>query len=280
MSARPSRSMPTMSGCRSSARRRRSRFCRRSARTTGRRVQSMRSVHLQRGEVVRIGSLTGGAVLYVAVEGGFDIEPVLGSLSTYIRGGFGGWQGRALVAGDWLPLCRASASEREDCELVGLDLSPPRAFSHHPRTAGRLFRRPARSLRSSAPNTWSRPAPTAWACGSTATGSITPGIQHRLRRHRARLDPGTGQRPADRAARRPADHRRLSEDRDRHLRRSAGARPRADRRENRLRAGLDRRRAQALRRELVAEIDGIRRSDRAAQADRRRRRRRRCSTAI
>jgi biotin-dependent carboxylase-like uncharacterized protein len=96
--------------------------------TTGQRVQSMRSVHLQRGEVVQIGSLTGGAVLYVAVEGGFDIEPVLGSLSTYIRGGFGGWQGRALVAGDWLPLCRATASDREDRELVGLDLSPPARF--------------------------------------------------------------------------------------------------------------------------------------------------------
>ena len=96
--------------------------------TAGRRIQCMRSIHLQRGEVVQIGSLTGGAVLYVAVEGGFDIQPVLGSLSTYIRGGFGGWQGRALVAGDWLPLCRTSASDREDCELIGLDLSPPARF--------------------------------------------------------------------------------------------------------------------------------------------------------
>jgi biotin-dependent carboxylase-like uncharacterized protein len=94
----------------------------------GRYVQSMRSVRVQRGEVVRIGSLIGGAVLYVGVEGGFDIQPVLGSLSTYIRGGFGGWQGRALVAGDWLPLCQARASEREECELAGLDLSPPPRF--------------------------------------------------------------------------------------------------------------------------------------------------------
>ncbi len=95
---------------------------------SGRPVLSMRSIRLQRGEVVRIGSLTGGAVLYVAVEGGFDIQSVLGSRSTYIRGSFGGWQGRALVAGDWLPLCRPRASDREECALIGLDLSPPARF--------------------------------------------------------------------------------------------------------------------------------------------------------
>jgi allophanate hydrolase subunit 2 len=43
----------------------------------GRRVETMRSIRLHRGEIVRIGSLSEGAVLYVAVEGGFDIEPVL-----------------------------------------------------------------------------------------------------------------------------------------------------------------------------------------------------------
>src|SRR5712691_6553519 len=62
------------------------------AATSGNRIEPMRSIRLRRGEVVRVGSLTGGAVLYIAVEGGFDIAPVLGSVSTYIRGGFGGWQ--------------------------------------------------------------------------------------------------------------------------------------------------------------------------------------------
>jgi biotin-dependent carboxylase-like uncharacterized protein len=67
-------------------------------------------------------------VLYVAVEGGFDIAPVLGSVSTYIRGGFGGWQGRALKAGDTLPLVRSTASERDEWRIDGLDLSPPARF--------------------------------------------------------------------------------------------------------------------------------------------------------
>ena len=95
---------------------------------SGRPVNRGRSVRVRRGEVVQIGSLTGGAVLYVAVEGGFDIHPVLGSVSTYIRGRFGGWQGRALIAGDWLPLCRPSASDREEYELPDLDLAPPPRF--------------------------------------------------------------------------------------------------------------------------------------------------------
>jgi biotin-dependent carboxylase-like uncharacterized protein len=96
--------------------------------TDGRRVELMRSIRLRRGEVVRIGSLSGSAVLYVAVEGGFDIAPVLGSVSTYIRGGFGGWHGRALREGDRLPLCFYHASDREDFRLDGLDLSLPPRF--------------------------------------------------------------------------------------------------------------------------------------------------------
>ena len=89
------------------------------------RMRTMRTFRLRRGEVIRIGSLSRGAVLYLSVEGGFDIEPVLGSLSTYLRGGFGGWEGRALVAGDRLPLRNARASEREEWELQGIDFNPP-----------------------------------------------------------------------------------------------------------------------------------------------------------
>jgi biotin-dependent carboxylase-like uncharacterized protein len=96
--------------------------------TVGQSVGTMRSVRLNRGEVVRIGSLTGGAVLYVAVEGGFDIAPVLGSQSTYIRGGFGGWHGRALQAGDHLPLARERASDRLDHRLESLELGWPKRF--------------------------------------------------------------------------------------------------------------------------------------------------------
>jgi biotin-dependent carboxylase-like uncharacterized protein len=95
---------------------------------TGTRIGTMRSIRLNRGAVVRIGALSGAAVLYLAVEGGFDIAPVLGSVSTYIRGGFGGLHGRALVAGDRLPLARNAASERAETRLDGFSLKPPPRF--------------------------------------------------------------------------------------------------------------------------------------------------------
>jgi len=96
-----------------------------AAANVGMRIDTMRSVLLRRGEAVRIGSLTGGAVLYVAAEGGFNIEPVLGSVATDIRGGIGGWQARALIAGDRLPLCRVRAGERDEWRIDGLDLAAP-----------------------------------------------------------------------------------------------------------------------------------------------------------
>jgi biotin-dependent carboxylase-like uncharacterized protein len=65
------------------------------AATGGERVTGLHSMRLRRGQALRIGALTGGTVLYLAVEGGFDIAPVLGSVATDIRGGMGGWQGRA-----------------------------------------------------------------------------------------------------------------------------------------------------------------------------------------
>lgn len=94
------------------------------AATSGNRVATMQSLRLRRGEALRIGALTGATVLYVAVEGGFDIAPVLGSVSTDIRGGFGGWQGRALAAGDRLPLRQPRASERGEVCLEGLSIRP------------------------------------------------------------------------------------------------------------------------------------------------------------
>jgi biotin-dependent carboxylase-like uncharacterized protein len=91
---------------------------------SGRRVEPLQSMRLRRGEALRIGALTGATALYVAVEGGFDIAPVLGSVSTDVRSGIGGWQGRALAAGDRLPLRRPRAGEREEVCLEGFNVRP------------------------------------------------------------------------------------------------------------------------------------------------------------
>jgi biotin-dependent carboxylase-like uncharacterized protein len=61
---------------------------------------------------------TAGAWCYVAVAGRIDLAPVLGSLSTHTRSGIGGLDGRALAAGDRLPIAEARALEPAAGRLV------------------------------------------------------------------------------------------------------------------------------------------------------------------
>lgn len=89
-------------------------------------IELMRSVCVRRGQIVRVGSIRHGATVYIAVEGGFAIEPVLGSVATDSRGQIGGWHGRALRENDVLPLCRLAATERDEYRLDGLDFAAPR----------------------------------------------------------------------------------------------------------------------------------------------------------
>src|SRR5436190_21346337 len=57
------------------------------------------------GRELRIGVARGpGFRLYVTVAGGIDVPTVLGSRATYTMGALGGHEGRALVAGDRLPV--------------------------------------------------------------------------------------------------------------------------------------------------------------------------------
>ena len=52
------------------------------------------------GERLKLGHCIAGCRGYLAIAGGIAAEPVLGSRSTFLRAAIGGWQGRALVAGD------------------------------------------------------------------------------------------------------------------------------------------------------------------------------------
>src|SRR5579872_2627401 len=51
-----------------------------------------------------------GARTYIAVAGGIDVKPILGSRSTYALGALGGFDGRKLAAGDVLPVGKAGAA--------------------------------------------------------------------------------------------------------------------------------------------------------------------------
>jgi antagonist of KipI len=65
-------------------------------------LPSWQPAAVRAGEAVKLGSARRGCRGYLAVAGGFTIKPVLGSCSTFLRGGFGGWKGRALRDGDVL----------------------------------------------------------------------------------------------------------------------------------------------------------------------------------
>ncbi len=59
-----------------------------------------RPVWIARGSRLAFGQCVAGCRAYLALAGGVDVPEVLGSRSTYLRAGFGGFQGRALKAGD------------------------------------------------------------------------------------------------------------------------------------------------------------------------------------
>ena len=63
---------------------------------------------LRAGDVVKVGPARAGVRGYVAVGGGIDVPPVLGSRATYLRGRLGGLEGRALRRDDVLRLGAAA----------------------------------------------------------------------------------------------------------------------------------------------------------------------------
>jgi antagonist of KipI len=61
------------------------------------------TLNVKKGDVIAFsGSAGHGCRAYIALRGGIDVPVVLGSRSTYVRGGFGGSEGRGLRAGDVL----------------------------------------------------------------------------------------------------------------------------------------------------------------------------------
>ncbi len=73
--------------------------------------RAWRSVVLKAGDTLQISPVYSGKAGYVAITGGFALKEVLGSFATYLRGRFGGLDGKALLAGDCLPLGREGVSE-------------------------------------------------------------------------------------------------------------------------------------------------------------------------
>lgn len=70
----------------------------------GRTLSPWRGHKVEAGQMLRIGGSAEGLRAWLAVRGGIAVAPLLGSRATDLGGGFGGHHGRALRAGDRLPL--------------------------------------------------------------------------------------------------------------------------------------------------------------------------------
>jgi antagonist of KipI len=71
------------------------------------------SVAAKAGQTLRVGPTRSGARSYLCVQGGIVVQPFLGSASTHLLSGLGGFQGRALRKGDVLRIAAESAAFRQ-----------------------------------------------------------------------------------------------------------------------------------------------------------------------
>ena len=71
-----------------------------SPKINGRSVPMWQTLEVQKGDVVSFGKMESGCRVYLSIRGGINTPLVLGSRSTYVRGGFGGMNGRQLKTGD------------------------------------------------------------------------------------------------------------------------------------------------------------------------------------
>lgn len=71
----------------------------------GRPVAPYQAHEAKPGDTLALGPAVSGKYAYLAVAGGIDVPVVMGSRSTNLKCGIGGYQGRKLAAGDDLPLC-------------------------------------------------------------------------------------------------------------------------------------------------------------------------------
>ena len=67
-------------------------------------AQLWRSHKIKAGDTIALSFATNGCRSYIAVAGGFQVEQSFGSVATVVREGIGGLAGKALQAGDQLPV--------------------------------------------------------------------------------------------------------------------------------------------------------------------------------
>jgi antagonist of KipI len=100
------------------------------ARLDGRPIAPWLSVGVPAGAELTFAGVRDGVRAYLAVAGGVDVPVVLGSRSTLTRARLGGFGGRALVAGDRVPVVACADAESRAGWRLAHDVIPAYGHSH------------------------------------------------------------------------------------------------------------------------------------------------------
>src|SRR2546429_227825 len=92
------------------------------------------SFEVKPGQTLRLGPTRSGARCYLCLQGGIAVKPFLGSASTHLLSGLGGYQGRALRKGDVL-----KTGDSDGGPDPTLDRKSTRLNSSHGRISSAVF---------------------------------------------------------------------------------------------------------------------------------------------
>ena len=70
------------------------------AKINGKEVEMYKTLMVKTGDILTFGKLINGFRTYISFAGGIQVPVIMGSKSTYLRGGVGGFKGRKLKKGD------------------------------------------------------------------------------------------------------------------------------------------------------------------------------------
>ncbi len=90
------------------------------AKVNGIAIPNNRRVTLPAGSTLAFVKKGWGERTYLAVQNGWQLEKVMGSYSTHLKAGFGGFEGRALKKGDFISI---EKSEKPDCGVNEVQIS-------------------------------------------------------------------------------------------------------------------------------------------------------------
>lgn len=91
--------------------------------THSRKISGWRSFTLNPDDELKVGNLENSVAGFLAISGGVLVEPVMGSVSTYVRSEIGGLSGHILKAGDKVPISQEGIKLSEAADRV--QPSPP-----------------------------------------------------------------------------------------------------------------------------------------------------------